>query len=482
MKHMKHDASDGFAIGDRVRVRAGMAHEPEPEAGADGNPGTIKIVEGDAYGVLFDGSDMVHKWYVTSELEAVAVKTDSVERVVRYDRGSLRSPRRTDGGRLRVDGVFTRAGVFEYRRADGTTQRELRPDSEVFSEASLKSLEMLPVVNDHPRSGTIGTDSARAQGWTLEGVRRDGDLVVGALMVTDPALVKAVEDGKRALSVGYEVSYDPTPGTDPVYGRYDGVQRGIRGDHLAVVDVGRAGPEARVRMDSLGTLAHPVPGSLTVTDQSVTMTGKVAETDMDELKKVQEALAAATARADAAEKSLKEVCARADAATGRVDTLEAEIVKAKESAKAGAEVETLRADVAIANAKLDAEKKLRLDAEDPKRFAKAVLERSALEQKARVILGDKFRADLDDRTLMVAAVEKIYGPIADRETRSLDYVRARFDSAALAYVATERALHTRAVDKVVEASKVERTDSRSAREKMIEANRTLAPASTAAAK
>lgn len=405
-----------------------------------------------------------------------------VERVVRYDRGALRSPRRDGKGRMRVDGVFTRAGVFEYRRADGTIQRELRPDSEVFSPDSLKSLEMLPVVNDHPRSGLVGTDSGRAQGWTLEGVRRDGDLVVGSLMVTDPALVKAVESGKHALSVGYEVVYDATPGVDPVYGRYDGVQRGIRGDHLAVVDVGRAGPEARVRMDSLGTLAQTVPGSLTVTDQSVNMTGKADLTTMDEIKQLRENLAAMTARADAAEKSLKELAARADAATGKAETLEAELVKAREAAKAGADVEALRADVAIANAKLESERKLRTDAEDPKRFAKAVQERTALEQNARVILADKFRADLDDRTLMVAAVEKIYGPIADRDTRSLDYVRARFDAAVVAYVSTERSLHASAVDKVVEASKVQRTDSRSAREKMIEANRTLSPASSAAAK
>jgi hypothetical protein len=397
------------------------------------------------------------------------------EKTVRYDAvGALRSPRRTEQGRLRVDGVFTRAGVFEYRRADGTMQRELRPPEEVFRHDALESLEVLPVIEDHPRGGLLGSDSARAQGWTLEGVRRDGDLVVGSLIVTDPALVKSVEEGKRALSVGYEVVYDPTPGTHPVYGRYDGVQRGIRGDHLAVVDVGRAGPEARVRMDSIGTLlatplAISVPNSLTHGNPSDRI-----DKDMDDLSKLKDALAAATARADAAEKSLKEACSRADASSGKCETLEAELVKAREALKASEDVERVRADLAIATTALEAERKLRADAEDPKRFRAAVQARTALEQNARVILGDKFRADLEDRDIMVAAVEKIYGPIADRSNRSDDYVRARFDSAVESYVATERALHSRASDKIVEASAV-RGDSRSAREKMIADRLTLTP-------
>lgn len=474
-------AAQTFAVGDRVVVCPGMAHEPEPEAGADGNPGTVKIVEGDAYGILFDGSDMVHKWYVASELmpaptASQATRGDSSRRVIRYDAvGQLRAPRRTEGGRMRVDGVFTRAGVFEYRRADGSIQRELRPPDEV--DASLSSLEMLPVVEDHPRDGLLRNDSRRAQGWTLEGVRRDGDLVIGSLMVTDPALVRSVEQGKRALSVGYEVEYDDTPGFHPLYGKYDGTQRKIRGDHLAVVDLGRAGPEARVRMDSVGTFLAPpatgVPSDLTRTDTSVNMTGK-ADT-VDEIKKLQEALAAANSRADAAEKSVRELGARADAATGKCEALEADLAKAREDAKSGAEVPRLQAELAIATGKLEAAEKARADAADPKRFRDAVKVRTALEQSARLILGDKFRADLDDRDLMVAAVEKIYGPIQDRSSRSDDYIRAKFETAALSYATTEKHITAREVDRVVAADN--RADGRSPREKFVAARQDFKPLS-----
>lgn len=424
----------------------------------------------------YDTEEEAKKRLAQVEMHKAMGHYDSAERVARFDRvGALRSPRRTDAGRMRVDGVFTRAGIFEYPREDGTIQRELRPPEEVFDPSSMSSLEMMPVVEDHPRSGLLGARAAGAQGWTLEGVRREGDLVAGSLMVTDPALVKAVEDGKRALSVGYSVAYDPTPGVDPVYGRYDGVQRRIRGDHLAVVDVGRAGPEARVRMDSAGTFVAPpasgVPSPLTRESNSVMLTGKVHGDTMDDTKKLQEALAAATERAEKAEKSLAEACSRADAATGRVDTLAADLDAARETAKSAADVPVLQARIVALGIELDAARKARTDAEDPQRFARAVKARAALEFSARAILGDKFRADLDDRDMMTASIEKIYGPLADKATRSDDYIRARFDTAAESYAAGERALRGRAEAVIVAADK--RVDSRSAREKMIEENRTL---------
>lgn len=52
-----------FAIGDRVQVK-GAPHMPGQAAGE------VRIVSGEtAYGVQFDGTDAVHKWYVASELE-----------------------------------------------------------------------------------------------------------------------------------------------------------------------------------------------------------------------------------------------------------------------------------------------------------------------------------------------------------------------------------------------------------------------------
>ena len=59
----------------------------------------------------------------------------------------------------------------------------------------------------------------------------------------------AVEAGKHQLSVGYHADLDETPGSWRGE-RYDAVQRNIRGNHLAIVDQGRAGPAAAIRIDT----------------------------------------------------------------------------------------------------------------------------------------------------------------------------------------------------------------------------------------
>lgn len=56
-----------FAVGDRVRVKAGMEHN------GMGGAGTVAIVDTAALGIAFDAMPgSVHKWYVASELEPEA--------------------------------------------------------------------------------------------------------------------------------------------------------------------------------------------------------------------------------------------------------------------------------------------------------------------------------------------------------------------------------------------------------------------------
>ena len=81
-------------------------------------------------------------------------------------------------------------------------------------------------------------------------LRKDGEFVAGELLVTDADLIKKLEDGAaRELSCGYNCDLDEKPGVTADGLRYDAIQRNIRGNHVAVVPKGRAGPEARVRMD-----------------------------------------------------------------------------------------------------------------------------------------------------------------------------------------------------------------------------------------
>lgn len=171
--------------------------------------------------------------------------------VLRYDAGTLQKPRKLPNGTLRVDAHLTTIGIFEYRNPDGSVRRELRDESEVFKQDSIESFAMLPVTDDHPAEGLVNEDNASSlsKGTSGEKVRRDGDLMRAPLVITDKALVEKMRAGKTAVSNGYTCELDETPGTWRGE-KYDARQTNIVGNHIAIVDVGRAGPAAQVRMDS----------------------------------------------------------------------------------------------------------------------------------------------------------------------------------------------------------------------------------------
>ncbi len=188
-------------------------------------------------------------------------------RVVRHDQGQLGKPIKTAQG-LRIEGYASRPGVYEYTntREDekdglgraGTTRRELRPDDEQFSPEVLAGYAGASLTDGHPGKLIASNPALRARyakGVVLS-ARRDGDRIAITAMVTDPALVKTIEDGKRELSPGYSLELDRTAGVDPKYGRYDAIQRKLGIDHNAVVDGARGGHDMAFRLDGDGETIH----------------------------------------------------------------------------------------------------------------------------------------------------------------------------------------------------------------------------------
>ncbi|TXH43611.1 MAG: DUF2213 domain-containing protein [Desulfurellales bacterium] len=174
-------------------------------------------------------------------------------RVLRLDNSSpLSKPVRLPNGFVRAEGYLTRSGIFVYRDGLGNTVRELRPPEEVFHPDSLASFALVPVTNDHP-SEMLTADNAKqyAVGSVSESVVPEGDKVRASLMITDAAAIEALDAGKSELSCGYTADVEFSPGVwngQP----YDAVQRNIRGNHVALVDAGRAGPACSIRMDAAG--------------------------------------------------------------------------------------------------------------------------------------------------------------------------------------------------------------------------------------
>ncbi len=146
---------------------------------------------------------------------------------------------------------MTRAGVFPYRLADGTIRRELRPRSDVLSLEALDTISRSIVCNEHPANPVSRANVREVQVGHADSSARvvDGNYAAVGLTITDEQTVADAEAGKRQLSWGYTVDIEEVSGIDPEFGAYDCIQRGHRGNHIALVTHGRAGPNVRLAMD-----------------------------------------------------------------------------------------------------------------------------------------------------------------------------------------------------------------------------------------
>jgi hypothetical protein len=162
---------------------------------------------------------------------------------------------------LRVHGTFSRTGCLSYKRADGSTQVEYRPEEEVAHRDSILSLGGLPVTLEHPPELLTPANTRQYQrGSTGTEVKYDNGFVKGVVILTDAELIAAVERGDaRELSIGYRVQIDRTPGVTATGEHYDAIQRRIVGNHLAVTREGRSGSEVRLHMDSAFSIDPPPP-------------------------------------------------------------------------------------------------------------------------------------------------------------------------------------------------------------------------------
>ena len=120
----------------------------------------------------------------------------------------------------------------------------MRPEEEVFSPETMASFEGMPVTNDHPPEGVDISNIRVLQKGHAHNVRRgsgsESDLLLADLIITDPALIRAIlEEGKREISCGYTYELCEENG--------EYVQRQIRGNHVAVVDAGRAGSRVCIK-------------------------------------------------------------------------------------------------------------------------------------------------------------------------------------------------------------------------------------------
>lgn len=350
------------------------------------------------------------------------------ERVSRFDVAEIGKPVRTPQGFLRVPAFLTRVGVFAYKRADGSTVRELRPHDEVFSPNALESLGSAPVTDLHP-SEMVSPANVRkvAIGHVSAVVRKDGHYVAGTITVEDAASIQLVERGeRREVSCGYQCRIDATPGEHDGE-RYDVVQRDIVYNHAALGprNWGRQGRDVALRVDAadgddtdqdvfrldsgdaIAALTFGAPPERRADDDDEAAGGG----DMDQITLRVDGLDIQVPKqwAQVLEKALK---TREDDLLAR--TKERDTLQAKVDALTG-ELSTTKATLA--------------EAQDPKRLDSAVNARASLLDQARRVLPAEHKYDGQKPRDIHEAVLKRLDDKIELTGKSDEYVLARFDHA-----------------------------------------------------
>lgn len=170
----------------------------------------------------------------------------------RWDQGEVTKAEETREGFLDVRANVTRTGVFAYSNLDGSVRFELRHPEDVFNGDSLGSLKMIPMTLQHPVDLVVTKDNSEQlmEGFTGESVEPNGKFVTVNFRVTNKKAIDAINSGIVQLSLGYTLDVEEIPGVFEGE-RFDARQRNIRYNHLAIVDAARAGPEARILLDSM---------------------------------------------------------------------------------------------------------------------------------------------------------------------------------------------------------------------------------------
>lgn len=341
----------------------------------------------------------------------------------RYDVAPIEKYELTPEGYLRTWATIARTGVQMYTDADGGVRREYRPEEEVGSPESLASFAGKAVTFEHPPALLDSANTKDYQiGFSGTEVVYDNGFVRAVMTITDKDAIERIMRGDaKEVSAGYRVQFDPTPGVAESGEHYDGIQRMIDGNHIAVVRRGRAGPQVKLHLDRLDA-ADP---SLLSPIEEPSMTAKVnfdgAEFEVSESV----ALAITKEREDAKmsyedmKKKYDGMMAEASKMKEEMDAMEKEMKGKCDSAEGRADA--LAEQVEELNAELAAAKEINLDS--------MVEERVALIEKAKPVLDAAYTfAGKTAREVMVDSIKAVRGDELDLSEKSDDYVQAMFDT------------------------------------------------------
>jgi len=344
-----------------------------------------------------------------------------METVSRYDYGQISKSEISDEGYLKVWCKAARVGTQLYTRGDGKQCREYRPEEEVAKPESLASFGMKAVTMGHPPVLLdSGNTNVHQIGHAGSQVRFNDGFVEVALLITDKEAISQIQRGDaQEVSSGYRVDFDPTPGVTPSGESYDGVQRNIRINHIAIVKKGRAGSDVRLILDSCdrndAIAVNETPSNSTLIPMAqvqldglgLDLPAEAAGVIQSYVKDSDRAKATLQSKLDEQEEQIQAVVTENEETLGRLDAALERIEELEKQAAVSAESADSRDDAAEIN--------------------EAVNQRLSTLDKFAPILPDEYKFDgEDERAIMAIAYENVFEQ-APREDANNDYLLGVLD-------------------------------------------------------
>lgn len=260
---------------------------------------------------------------------------------------TLDAPRRTRDGYLAVRAKAARTGVYQYggREVDPENKHGLRDtavvnvlrdEQTVFDQASVASFIGKPITDDHPKVPVNAANwKDHARGTVMGAKWEQGGYLAFDLLLTDADAIAKVDAGKRELSNGYDAGLE--------FGEFkaaDGTmcqarQTSIKGNHIALVDRGRAGPECRI-----------ADGAFALCDANPEAVARLSTTEKPVKTMLIDGLPVDVSNADTAESTIKTLLSARDAANTKVTDLETKVATlTTEGATKDAKITTLEQQV-----------------------------------------------------------------------------------------------------------------------------------------
>jgi hypothetical protein len=324
-----------------------------------------------------------------------------------------------EDGTIEARSIITSIGVFPYRLANGTIRRELRTPEVVFDQAFIESVKNIPIYINHQvnADGSLITDTTTmenlAVGRTDNNPTGDNVYLSAGVSIFRKDGIEAVNKGIRSFSVGY--SSDIVMDSGVWCGQsYDAVQTNLRGNHLALVRVGRQGDQAILRLDSDDAIMETGENATVVAEDNEPIRGNEMADNMK------------TVKIDTVDYQCEApVAVELNNVKVKLDSTQKDL-EATIAAKSALEAErdSLKERLDSVDAKV---KELELSRVDEAMIAKRVADRVTLmdlAKKAEV----EVKADASDMDIKKSIVMKVFAN-AKLDGKDDAYINARFDCA-----------------------------------------------------